>query len=547
MIRDVSLLSKNHYDVLVIGGGILGACVFWEAGLRGLSAALVEQNDFASGASANSLKIIHGGLRYLQSADFRRMRMSARERTTLMRIAPHLVHPLPVLVPTYGHGMHGSEALGLAMRINDLVSFDRNRSVDPEKCIPNGRILSREECLKTLPGLPEEGLTGAALFYDAQVYNSERLVLAFLKSCAQMGGDLANYARVIEFVRRDDRVVGVKICDQLTGHCFDIQAKMVVNCAGAWLPELRQLLPDAEGHGPDRFARGTNIITRSLFGGAAVGLTSGEAGNRLLFVAPWRGQSIIGTHYSPHEGPPDRLDSDRADIDTLLTQVNQAYPPAELTPADVRFVHRGLLPVSGSGRPGETMALSKHPRVIDHRQEGIEGVLSVIPVKYTTSRQVASGVVDRIFKIWEREPAQSVSATIPLRGGEMQSFGEFLRSELAANVNGISALSLSALIRNYGSEYSGVLSYLPSRPWEAGERGEQKAILNAQICHAVYKEMAIKLSDVVFRRTELASAGEPDNEILMFCAQAMGKVLNWEDRRIRYEIEDVRKQFAWKR
>lgn len=202
MKRNLEELSNTQFDVLVIGGGIYGACVAYEATLRGLSVALVEKQDFCGATSANSLKTIHGGLRYLQHADFKRMRESIYERRTLMKIAPHLVHPLPVLVPTYGHGLKGIEAMTVALKINDLVSCDRNLGLpDPQKHIPTGRTLSPTECLNTLPGISADGLTGGAIFHDAQVYNSERLVLAYLQSATQLGLRVANYLEVTGFYK----------------------------------------------------------------------------------------------------------------------------------------------------------------------------------------------------------------------------------------------------------------------------------------------------------------------------------------------------------
>ncbi len=266
MQRDLAALSNQSFDLLVIGGGIQGAWIAWEAALRGLSVALVEQADFASGTSANSLKVIHGGLRYLQTADFQRMRQSIRARQTLMRIAPHLVHPLPVLVPTYGHGPKGKEALMIALKMNDWISSDRNLPLkDRQKHIPSGQILSKQACLEQLPDLPTTGLTGAARFHDAQVYNSEQLVLAFVQSAAQRGAQVANYVRVVSFQTRDDRVIGAVAKDQLTGDRFDIQADAIINASGPWIGPL---ITAATGIAAPKqpLTKAMNLVVRPLFG-----------------------------------------------------------------------------------------------------------------------------------------------------------------------------------------------------------------------------------------------------------------------------------------
>ncbi|KAF5425645.1 MAG: glycerol-3-phosphate dehydrogenase, partial [Candidatus Methanomarinus sp.] len=190
MERDITRLSKKKYDVLIIGAGIYGAATAWDAASRGLSVALLDKNDFGSKTSFNSQKIIHGGLRYLQHGDFKRVRESACERTSLMRIAPHLVHPMPCLIPIYGQTMRF--IMPLALKTFDLFSYDRNTLKDPQKHIPNSRIVSKAECMQLIPGLMEDGLTGGSIWYDAQAYNTERLVLSFIRSAEKAGADVAN-------------------------------------------------------------------------------------------------------------------------------------------------------------------------------------------------------------------------------------------------------------------------------------------------------------------------------------------------------------------
>ncbi|NEP08246.1 MAG: FAD-dependent oxidoreductase, partial [Okeania sp. SIO4D6] len=274
MERNLTELTNQVYDVLVIGGGIYGATLAREASLCGLSVALVEKNDFGAATSANSLKTIHGGLRYLQNADFKRMRESIHERTTLMRIAPHLIHPLPVLIPTYGHGLKGKEALSIALAVNDLVSCDRNRLLDQQKHIPNGRVISQKKCLELLPGISTQGLTGGAIFYDAQVYNSERLNISFLRSADQKGATLANYVEVNGFIQNDNRITGVTAIDRLTGNKLDIRGQTFINTSGAWVNKILGMVNQQE-RSPFGLAKAMNLVTtRPLFEKYAVGITS---------------------------------------------------------------------------------------------------------------------------------------------------------------------------------------------------------------------------------------------------------------------------------
>lgn len=534
MQRDLQALSNQSFDLLVLGGGIQGACVAWEATLRGLSVALIDKSDFGAATSANSLKIIHGGLRYLQTADVRRMRQSIRERQVLMRIAPHLIHPLPILVPTYGHGLKGKEAMFVALKLNDLISCDRNHNLsDPQKQIPPGQILSRQRCQQQVPGIDEQGLTGAAAFYDAQVYNSERLTLAFVKSAAQAGATVANYIEATGFLKTGDRIQGVNAQDSLTGDRFEIQANTVINTSGPWLNQVLGQLSTPPDHQP--FAKAVNVVLRQplLNSPYAVAFKSSpkaaeesaQSKSRMLFVVPWRGTSMVGTLYSVCDRHPDSWQVHETEIHTLLEQINQAYAPAQLTKDDVAFVHGGLLPQAGVASSGDPI-LAKRYRIQDHRREGYQGLLSVTGVKYTTSRNVAQQVVDDLFKCWDQVPPPSCSANRPLAGGAIDDIEGFVQQ--ASHHSQLAPAATRSLVYNYGNEYGDVFSNGVNDPAQ---------VLAAQVRYAVTSEMAQTLRDVVFRRTELGSAGEPDHNSVRLCAEVMAQELGWSPARTQLELE----------
>lgn len=536
MKRDLVTLSQNHYDIAIIGGGIYGASMAWEAALRGLSVALVEKGDFGAGASANSLKTIHGGLRYLQSAEVKRMRASVFERSTLLQIAPHLVHVLPVLVPTYGHVPGGRTALSLAVRLNNLLTYDRNRAYDPLKHIPDTRLISKRETLAHAPGIDERGLTGGLVFFNAQAHNTERLTLAFIQSAVKAGAEVANYAEVIAFLRDGDRVTGITVCDRIDGGILGIRAKTVINTAGAWIPFVQGLL-----HGqppPFKLTKALNLVVRRpLFGDYAVAV-SGEKWR--YFVSPWHGRSLIGTEYLPYDGDLSGLDVRRSEVEAFLDAINRAIPSARLTLDDVGYVHRGLLPVKHINAGSGAVKLSKHPRIIDHTAEGVPGLFSVEGVQFTTARSVAQTTIDRVFQSWGRRPAPSVSACTPLHGGELERIDDFLRGELKRDGIGVSVDNLRRLISTYGSEYRCVLTFLGDTRLR-----ESLALLRAEIIHAVRLEMALKLADVILRRTDVGKAEPPSEEILLFCANVMRHELGWSDARTRGEVESVRAAYAW--
>ena len=328
MKRDLKKLSSQEYDVVVVGAGIYGACAAWDATLRGLKVALIDKGDFGAATSQNSQKIIHGGLRYLQQLDIVRMRESIRERRTLMKIAPQFVHPLPCVMPTYGHLTKGRMALAIALFLNDIIGFDRNRLDDPQKRLPRGRTISRDELLRILPGVPRDGLTGGAVWYDCQTHNSERLVLSFILSACERGADAANHLEATGFLTKDRRVCGVRARDAITGTPVDIRGRLVLNTAGPWIDGVLGRLSGGIHSSPIMLATSTILVTRRFLGDYAAGLSSGAGrtgekslggkGSRLYFVTPWRNVCLVGTAYAPYEGDPDNYRVREGDIDAFL-------------------------------------------------------------------------------------------------------------------------------------------------------------------------------------------------------------------------------------
>lgn len=547
MQRALTNLTNTLYDLLIIGGGIYGACVAWEASLRGFSVALIEKGDFASATSANSLKIIHGGFRYLQHADVKRLRESMRERRALMQMAPHLVHPLSVLIPTYGFELQSKTIFRLALWLNDLLSWDRNRGIDPQKHIPRGQVFSKKEVLQMLPGLPQTGLTGGALFYDAQVYNSERLVLAFLRSAVQIGAEVANYVQAVGFLKEKGRIIGVQAQDMLTGAQFSIRARMVVNTSGPWVDTILDLLHGQRPKRRIKLAKALNLVTRSLESRYAFGMKSPlvyqdadavlQKGSRLLFITPWREYSLIGTAYAEYEGEPDDFHITEQEIQDFLKEINCAYPVANLKREDVYFVHGGLVPESDQAPKTASIQLAKRYVIYDHRQDGVAGLLSVVGVKYTTARHVAEKVVDHILESWGKRPVKSLSAITPLYGGEIDHFESFVQDQIRKWSRSMEEKTIRRLVYNYGTVYPEVLAYLEKPGPESSP--DPSRLLRAEVLHAVHEEMAQKVSDVVLRRTEWGSAGYPGSLVIKTCAEVMGEALQWSSTRREQEWQET--------
>lgn len=400
MKRDLGALTDREHDLLVVGGGIHGAAAAWDAAQRGLRTALVEARDFGCATSWNSLKTIHGGLRYLQGLDLRRMRESIRERRTLLRIAPEIVRPLPFLVPVYGHGVKGREAFSIALRLNDLLSRDRNEGLDPGRQVAESRVLSPAEVLGRVPGIPKAGLSGGALWCDAQVVAGERLVMGFVRAAADAGAVVANDADVVGFLRDGARVTGARVKDGASGGLLDVRARLVLNAAGPATGAVLRLADVASPAVP--LLRAWNLVLRRpVVAGQAIG---GSDAGRYFFLVPWREAAMLGTAYAPAEtiaGP--------TDVESLLGVAARAFAWAGLAREDVSLVHRGLVPGDHDASGLWTRQLLR-----DHQRDGAAGLLTVLGVKFTTARAVAQQAIDVAVKRLGRPAAACRTAETPL-------------------------------------------------------------------------------------------------------------------------------------
>ncbi len=542
MKRDLIILSRNFYDLLVIGGGIYGVCIARDAVLRGLSVALVEKGDFGHATSFNTLRLIHSGFRYLQSLNVVRARQSHNEQMIFMNIAPHLVHPLPFFVPTYGHLTRGREMLSLALKIyNHLVQ--RNPIDEHQSEIPRGRTLSREECLQTFPDIERKGLTGGIIFYDCQISNSERLIISISKSAVEYGADLANYLEVIGLIKDQNRIGGVKVKDIFTGDEFEIRAKFVVNSSGPWLKRVLGLVNLQSPKVYNGLSKAFNlVVSRKISHDFAIGIHSQVSNNktsellgkrsRFLFITPWRDYSMIGTEHLPSKDDPEKINLTEEEIKSFLGEVNEAYPRASLGLKDVCFKYMGCLPAFIPAKG--SMRIATKYRIYDHGIEhGVDGLVSVSGVKFTEARQVAEKVVTLVFKKMGRTPQATRSDVTPVHGGRIERLDEFLGQESQRNPYGLNKNDINNLISNYGSAYTEVLKY-----YDKDEKAD--LLRKPEVLYAIHEEMAHKLSDVLFRRTDIGIIGDTDSSNITRYAGIMAKELNWNNDRIKHEIDEAK-------
>jgi glycerol-3-phosphate dehydrogenase len=546
--RDLAALATREHDLVVIGGGIAGACVAWDAALRGLSVALLERGDFCQATSAVSLKVVHGGIRYLQHADIARVRESCRERSAFLRIAPHLVRPLPFVIPTYGHGMQGKEILWAAFRVLSAATFDRNAGIgDPEQRIPGGTLVSREEMLRRFGDLVEgRGLTGAGMFYDGQLRNPPRLVLAIVESAVRAGALAANYCEVRGLLRDGARVRGVLARDTVTGDPLEVRARVVVNAAG---PYAEEVLTAAGAQDRPRIPLSRDmavVIGRRLVDRAALGVQTKyrdpdallSRGNRHLFVVPWRSSTLIGVNSKVYEGDPSALRVSVPEVQGFLEEIREASPHLSLGLDDVTQVYAGLLPF-GENTPGaKDLSFGKRSILVDHEARGAPGLISAVSVRFTTGRSVAERAIDlALVKLGKTSRACATTRT-RVHGGAVESLAALEREAGARCEGRLAAEAVREVVDAHGSEYAAVATLVEARPHLAEPLGAS-SIPRAEVVHAVREEMALKLTDVVLRRTQLGTERHPGAEALRQCAELMGAELGWDARRIEREIDEA--------
>ena len=485
--RDGALdrMADESFDVLVIGGGITGAGVALDAAARGLRTALVEGQDFASGTSSKSSKLIHGGLRYLQQREFRLVYEALAERQRLLQNAPHLVTPLPFLIPLFGHD--GMLSGGLARLYSvALWQYDLTGGLRIGK---RHRRVGREEALECFPTLDVDRLVAGFLYWDAHA-DDARLALTVLRTAVvDYGAAAANYAPVESLVVRDGRVAGARLQD---GH--SVRAEVVVNAAGVWSDVVRQLDEGPAALGTLRPAKGVHLTFRGdrLPVTAAAVLPVADD-RRSVFVVPWGDFTYVGTTDTDYRGPLDDVQCEPADVAYLLGALNAATS-SSLTPGDVVSSWAGLRPLVRAATSARTADLSRRHQV---RVSG-QGVVTVTGGKLTTYRRMASDTVDRVVDLLGRGARRSPTRRLLLLGASGHS--ALLAPEAASRL-GVSSATLTHLAGRYGTEARTVIAMTEADPELARPLVPGLPYLRAEAVYAVRYEMAQTLADVLDRRT----------------------------------------------
>jgi glycerol-3-phosphate dehydrogenase len=499
-------LAGHAYDVLVVGGGIVGACVARDAARRGLHVALIDRQDFGGGISWNSLKIVHGGLRSLQRIDVRQARAFVRERRAWLRIAPHLVEPISFAVPTRGAGTESAMLMRAALALNDLVSRDRNEGVLPSRRIPPGRVLSRAELRALVPGHLEE-YSGGALFHDAHLYSAERLVYEVLADAERAGATIVSHAEAVAPLHANGSLAGVMAVDGLTGERCELRAALIVNAAGAGAAGVADLLTGRKGAAQPMTGIALNLML------AGEGLTTGftllapvGGGARRLFVVPWRGRTLVGTaHYACERAPQSEAELEPY-VERFVREVATAWPSRSITRASVLLVHAGMQP-STHGSDGAAAHGPPEHRILDHAQMGVPQLLTAIGPKLTMARAIAEQLTDAAMARLGRAPVTCDTGRVPLGSAPVTDIPVVIARATAELGATMPADVISHLVRTYGTgePFEAIVRMLRAEPALGSRVHPESPVIVAQLRYAARFEHAMGAEDILMRRTELGA------------------------------------------
>jgi len=529
MHRAIDRLANEVFDLLIIGGGVTGACVARDASMRGLKVALIERSDFAGATSAHNSKLVHGGLRYLRNFELGLVRESLKERRIWQRIAPHLVHPLPFLVPSYGAGLKGRAILQAGLSLYDLLSFDKGWLEDPDQRLPNHSWLSRKAALAQEPVLERPEFDGALQYYDAQMYSPERLALECLLDADANGAAIANYVEGQTLLSRNGRIEGCRVRNCETDNAFDVRSKLTLVAAGPWADIfLERTLGKPSSHKLMR-SKGIHLLVPAVTRTHA--LTIAAEGSH-FFVLPWHGHTLLGTTDTAFKNDPDDVGVSESDIVEFLSFIEKHLPAAKLARDKVEFFYAGLRPLVDDGS-GDTYGASRKAELVDHGEsDGLDCLMSAIGGKWTTSRALAQTVVDAVVEKLNISTAECETDEDPTAGGDVGRMSDFFAEQRTEHAD---LPSVEHLARMYGSRLPEMLAEANNRPELRSPLGNAGDIA-AQVVFAIREEMALHLSDVVMRRTCMGQIGLPSRADLDSAARVMGAELGWNEERRNAEI-----------
>ena len=527
-------LANERFDLIVVGGGINGAGIARDAAHRGLRTLLLDKGDIGSGTTSWSTRLVHGGLRYLEHREVGLVRESLRERERLLRLAPHLVKPLPLLIPIYRGDKRGPWLIRLGMVAYDTLSFD--------KSLDRHRMLGRAEALRRVPGLDPRNLLGAAVYYDAQVTFAERLAVENGLDARDHGATLFTHARVDRLLVADGAVRGVALTEMLTGETGEAVAPVVVNVAGPWVD--RVLAGDAASSSPRMIGgtKGTHIVVGAFPGAPNDALyVEARQDGRPFFVVPWNGQFLIGTTDTRYDGDLDKVEPTDDEIAYLIAETNRVLPNAALSVADVNYAYAGIRPLPHVA-DGREASITRRHVIHDHAAHGGPGgLLSIVGGKLTTYRELAAQTVEAAGRALRRALPPGTTARDPLPGAAFPE-GEnpaAFAARLAAD-SGLPADTVAHLLAVYGARAADVAALAAADPELAEPFDPASGAIAAEIPFAFEQEGAATLADALLRRTMVGLGPDAGVGADRAAAAVAVRYLGWTPARAADEVAAYR-------
>ena len=543
MERFIENYQGDEFDLVVIGGGITGATVVYEAALRGLSVSLIEKADFGSATSAATSRMIHGGLRYLSTFEFALVRESLKERRVLTNIAPNFIHPASFLFSTYKKDKVPNYMMKIGMLLYELFSYDKNWLWDKSKKMPYHQSLSAEQISSLFPNAINKGLTGGQMYYDCSSHSPERFTLAFIKSAVKYGAKVANYTEVDDFIVEEGKkmktVKGVHVIDKLSNKKYNIKAKLVINCAGPWADILLGKAKEKSVLQELRRSEGIHFITKKLVDKHV--FSGSTAKGKHFFLVPYRHHTLIGTTDKEYIGKPDDYKVTKKAIIELLTDVNESFGSKEkIKYEDIVYSYGGLRPLV-EDQTDDVYNSSRKYEITGEKKNGIQGLITVEGGKFTTSRMLAEKAINKTIKILKLPKKKSISNKKYLYGCDIGNFQNFV-SKNQNQYDYYTPQQIEYLSKCYGTEIDELFAI-------ADENESYKKPLNidgeslSQVVFAIRNEMALSLSDIMMRRTGIGQLGHPGKETLNKVAKLAAKELKWDSKKLADEINQMEEIF----
>ena len=524
---------EDVFDLIVIGAGINGAGIARDAAARGLRVALIEKEDIGSGTSSWSGRLIHGGLRYLEQGDVALVRESLRERELLFRLAPHLVKPVPLMIPIYKHNRRSGLTLRAGMVAYDVLSFD--------KSVGRHTVLSRAETIRRFPRINTDGLTGSAIFYDGQVVWSERLCTEVALAAHADGAQIYTHATVDGFIEDNRTVTGVLFTDTLSGVRHALSGRIVVNAAGPWVDAvLGGVKP-----GQRRFiggAKGSHLIVDPFPGAPSdVVYYESRADGRLVLIIPWGDRYLIGTTDSKFDDDPDLAMADTSEVDYLLSEVNSLIPEAKLTDADILYTYSGVRPLPYIPEKSEWKVPRSH--VIHDHAPDRRNLLSIIGGKLTTYRGLAEETVDDVVKRLGLKARPCTTAKTLFPGARVADTDTF-RAGLAAVTPGASSATVDRLVAIYGARAADVLAFGRAHQGLLEPFDPDTGATGAELVFTFRHEFCRTLTDALIRRIMVGLNSTCGRNVVDRAASILAASEGWDAARTTAEIAAYHRYIA---